>query len=263
MEMLERKNNINTKSVIAGIDSDPQEPSEELNLNEELKTILFVKYLSDNKIVLANFDSSIYFDILINDEYEPSEYEKFGIKPDDRYDGFSLVAYYKNNKYVMVPRIMVFGKRIDKEKWLYRNIDRIMKCAENIAAGIQDYTIIVDEISLKEVMTDYYGEETEVIPPFYFERLDGNLLTFSGIDKGREIARVYCTLDTNHNGFEVKMQKYELIIDGVSEVVEDEKTIVIGNAYQPIYLIMEKMPVITNNIRLAILKKDIKDFVIK
>lgn len=263
MEILERKNNINTKSFIKGKDSDPQELPEELNLNEELKTILFVKYLSNNKIILANFDSSIYFDILINDEYEPSEYEKFGIKPDDRYDGFSLVAYYKNNKYIMVPRIMVFGKRIDKEKWLYRNIDRIMKCAENIAAGIQDYTIIVDEISLKEVMTDYYGEETEVIPPFYFEHLDGNLLTFSGIDKGREIARVYCTMDTNHNGFEIKMQKYELIIDGVSEVVEDEKTIVIGNAYQPILTIMEKMPIITNNIRLTILKKDIKDFVIK
>ena len=36
--------------------------------------------------------------------------EKLGIEPDDRYDGFSLVAYYKDQKYVMVPRTMVFGK---------------------------------------------------------------------------------------------------------------------------------------------------------
>ena len=53
---------------------------------------------------------------------------------------------------------MVFGKRIDKEKWLYRNIDKIIKCAENIAAGIQDYGIIVDELSLNDLMTDYYGK---------------------------------------------------------------------------------------------------------
>jgi len=158
---------------------------------------------------------------------------------------------------------MLYCKRIDKEKWLYRNIDRITKCAENIAAGIQDYLIIVDELSLKDITTDYYEEETEVIPPFFFERLDNNILEFSGIAKGREVSRAYCTLDTNHNSFEIKLQKYELIIDGASEVVEEEKTIAIGNAYQPVVAIMEKMPTISNNIKLAILKKDIEDLVIK
>ena len=54
-----------------------------------------------------------------------------------------------------------------------------------------------------------------------------------------------------------------MIIDGVSEVVEEEKTIAIGNAYQPVVSIMEKMPIISNNIKLAILKKDIEDLVIK
>ena len=263
MDMLERKNKIDTKSIIKGKDSGSNVLSEELDINENLKKILYVKYLSVNKMTLANFDSSIYFDIVINDEYEPPEYEKFGIEPDERYDGFSLVAYHKEKKYTLVPRIMLYGKRIDKEKWLYRNIDRIIKCAENIAAGIEDYLIIVDELSLKDVTTDYYGGDTEVIPPFYFERLDNNVLVFSGIAKGREISRAYCTLDTNHNGFEIKMQKYELIIDGISEVVEEEKTIAIGNAYQPIVAIMEKMPTISNNIKLAILKKDIEDLVIK
>jgi len=70
-------------------------------------------------------------------------------------------------------------------------------------------------------------------------------------------------LETNHNGFEVKLIKYELIIDDVSEVVEEDKTIVIGNAYQPLLTIMQRMHTVTKNIRIAILKKDIEDLVIK
>ncbi|HQI15370.1 MAG TPA: hypothetical protein PLL37_00250 [Bacillota bacterium] len=263
MDMLERKSKIDTKSIVKGKESGLDDISKGLDIDEDMKKILFVKYLSNNKMTLANFDSSIYFDIVVNDEYEPPEYEKFGIQPDDRYDGFSLVAYHKDKKYILVPRIMLFGKRIDKEKWLYRNIDRIIKCAENIAAGIEDYLIIVDELSLKDLTTDYYGEDAEVIPPFFFERLDNDILIFSGIVKGKEVSRAYCTLETSHNGFEIKMQKYELIIDGISEVVEEEKTIAIGNAYQPIVALMEKMPTISNNIKLAILKKDIEDLVIK
>jgi len=92
MDMLERKNKIDTKSIIKGKDSGLEELSEELDINEEMKKKLFVKYLSANKMTLANIDSSIYFDIVLNDEYEPPEFEKFGIAPDDRYDGFSLVA---------------------------------------------------------------------------------------------------------------------------------------------------------------------------
>lgn len=262
IDMVERKNKINTKSTIIGTDPYPKELSEELNLSEEFKNILFINYLSSNKLTLANFDSSIYFDIVLNDEYEPPEYEKFGIEPDDRYDGFSLVAYYKDQKYVMVPRTMVFGKRIDKEKWLYRNIDKIIKCAENIAAGIQDYGIIVDELSLNDLMTDYYGKDTETIPPFYFECIEDNHLIFTGLEKGKEVAKAYCTFETNHSGSEIKMVKYELIIDGESEVVEEEKTIAMVNAYQPLLAIMEKMPIISNNIRLAISKKDIEELII-
>lgn len=263
IEMLERKNKINTKSIVKGIEPDPKELSGELNLSEEFKNILFIKYLSSSKLTLTNFDSSIYFDILINDEYEPPGYEKLGIEPDDRYDGFSLVAYYKDQKYVMVPRTMVFGKRIDKEKWLYRNIDRIMKCAENIAAGIQDYEIIVDELSLEDLMTDYHGDDTETIPPFYFECIEDNYMIFTGLKEGKEVAKAYCTFDANHSGFEIKMVKYELIIDGVSEVVEEEKTIAMVNAYQPLLTIMEKMLIISNNVRLAVSNNDIEEFVIK
>ncbi|HQO43303.1 MAG TPA: hypothetical protein PLY12_09875, partial [Bacillota bacterium] len=49
MDMLERKNKIDTKSIIKGKESAPKELSEELDLNEEMKKVLYVKYLSANK----------------------------------------------------------------------------------------------------------------------------------------------------------------------------------------------------------------------
>ncbi|MDD4503939.1 MAG: hypothetical protein PHS15_03815 [Clostridiaceae bacterium] len=264
MDMIERGNiKIDTKSLIRGKDNKGKNEDKELDISEEMKNILFVKYLSNDKITFANFDSSIYIDIIMNNEYEPPEYEKFGIIPDSRYDGFSLIAYYKNHKYAIVPRTMVFGKRIDKEKWLYRNIDRMLQCAENIAAGIQDYEIIVDELSLKGVLTDYIDDEQSRIPVFHFECIEENHLIFTGLEQGKELAKAYCVLETTPNGFEIKLVKYELIIDGVGEVVDEEKTIAIGTAYQPLITIMEKMPLISNNVRLAISKEDIEDLVIK
>lgn len=264
MDMIERKNlKIDTNSLIRGEDNKEKYEDKDLNISEEIKSILFVKYLSNDKITLANFDSSINIDIIMNDEYEPPEYEKFGIKPDNRYDGFSLIAYYKNSKFTIVPRTMVFGKRIDKEKWFYRNISRIIQCGENIAAGIQDYGIIVDELSLKDVLSDYIDDDQDKIPLFHFECIEENYLIFTGTEKGKELAKAYCLLETTPNGFEIKLVKYELIIDDVSEVVDEEKIIAIGTAYQPLIAIMEKMPLIAKNIRMAVSKKDIEDLVIK
>ncbi|MHB1391818.1 MAG: hypothetical protein ACYCYE_01855 [Clostridia bacterium] len=263
MDMIERNNRIDTKSVIPGRGDISKAELKEIEISEEVKNKLFIKYLSTDKVTIANFDSSIYIDILMEDEYEPPGYEKFGIKPDSRYDGFSLIAFHKDQKYVIVPRTMVFNKRIDKEKWLYRNIGTIMQCAENISTGIQNHGIIIDELSLKDVLYDYVEDEPGRIPEFHFECIEDNLLIFSGVEYGKELARAYCSLQTSHNGFEIKLVRYELIIDGVSEIVEDERTVVIGNAYQPLLTIMEKMQIITNNIRLVISKKDIEDFVIK
>lgn len=263
IDMVERLGMGDTKSVIPGRADMAKGDAKELEMSEELKKKLFVKYISGDKITFANFDSSIYIDILLNDEYEPPEYEKFGAKPDSRYDGFSVVAFHKDQKHVIVPRTMVFNQRIDKEKWLYRNIDRIMQCAENIASGTPDYGIIVDELSLKDLVVDYVEVEKGRIPEFHFECIEDNLLIFSGLENGKELARAYCTLEASHNGFEIKLQKYELIVDGESKVVEEEKTVAIGNAYQPLLAIMEKMQIITKNIRLAVSRKDIDDLVLK
>jgi hypothetical protein len=263
LDMVERNNKVDTNSLIQGKGGKSKDEIKEIEIAEEFKNKLFIKYLSADKITFANFDSSIYIDILMNDEYEPQDFEKFGANPDSRYDGFSILAYHKDQKYVIVPRTMVFNKRIDKEKWWYRNIDRIMQCAESISSNTQSYGIIIDELSLKDVLYDYIEVEAGKIPEFHFECIEDNLLIFSGIEYGKELARAYCTLETSRNGFEIKLIRYELIIDGVSEIIEDEKTVVIGNAYQPLLTIMEKMQIITNNIRMAISKKDIEDLVIK
>ena len=263
LDMIERNSKIDTNSLITGKDEKSKGELKELDISKEIKNRIFIKYLSANKITFANFDSSIYIDILLNDEYEPAEYEKFGITPDVRYDGFSIVAFHKEQRYLIVPRTMIFGKRIDKEKWFYRNIDKLTQCAESIAAGTYEYGIVVDDYSLKDVLSDYVEEDPGKIPAFHFECIEENLLIFSGLENGKELAKAYCSLETTHNGFEIKMVKYELIIDGVSEIVDAEKTIAIGNAYQPLITIMQKMQIIANNVRMAISNKDITDLVIK
>ncbi len=263
MDMLERNNKIDTNSIISGRGSKGKGELKEIEISEEIKNKLFVKYLSADKVTIANFDSSIYIDFVMEDEYEPQGFDRLGVKPDSRYDGFSITAYHKDQKHIIVPRTMVLNKRIDKEKWLYRNIDRIMQCAESISSGTQNSGIIIDELSLKDVLYDYVEVDPGRIPEFHFECIDDNLLVFSGVEYGKELAKAYCSLETSHNGFEIKLVRYELIIDGVGEIVEDERTVVIGNAYQPLVTIMEKMQIITNNIRLLISKKDIVDLVIK
>lgn len=263
-DLIEQRNKIDTKSTIGKNNSAEQEEAKEIDVLGELMNKIFIKYISSDKITIGNFDSSINVDFILNEEFEPQEYEKFGVKPDKRYDGFSIVGYYKDQKYSIVPRTMIFGKRIDKEKWLYQNIKRLMDCAENIAKGIPEHGIVIDELSLKDVLSDYIDEETGKIPELHFEYVNDSLLIFSGTDrKGKETVKAYCTLETRHNGFEIKLIKYELITDGKSEIVDEDKSIAIGNTYQPLITIMENMKRITKNIRTAILNKDINDLVIK
>lgn len=273
-DMVERpRAKIDTKSTIKNInqtnaDNNTEKPDEEnkneIELLKEVMSKLFIKYMSNNKITIGNFDSSINIDFVVNEEFEPQEYLKLGIKPDKRRDGFSVLAYYKDQKYSIVPRTMVFNKRIDKEKWLYQNIKKLMSCAENIANGVQEYGIVVDELSLKDVITDYVEDDSGKVPELHFEHINDNLLVFSGSDsKGKERVKAYCSVDMRHSGFEIKLVKYELTVNDKSEIVDEDKTVAIGNSYQPYITIMENMKKISNNIKLAISRKDIEDIVLK
>lgn len=264
MDIIEKNNRIDTKSLIKRSGKEVEFEDKEQDLSENMKDIIYVKYLNNDKVTFGNYDSSIYVDVLMNEEFEPQEYELLSVKPDPRYDGFSLIAYYKDIKYVIVPRTMVFEKRIDKEKWLYRNIDKIMQCVKNIVSGIQDYEIIIDELSLKDLLSDYYEDSKDKIPELHFDYFEDSVLVFSGSDRGKEIVKAYCLMETSHSGFELKLIKHEIIIDDINEVIEEEeKTIAIGNTYQPLITIMENMPIISNNIKMVISNKDIEELVIK
>lgn len=263
LDMIERNDGIDTNSLVAGRGDKSKEEIKELDLSEDMKKKLYIKYLNSNKATFANYDSSIYIDVILNDEYEPPEYEKLGIMPDARYDGFSVVAFHKDQKHIIVPRKMVFVKKIDKEKWFYRNIDKLMKCAESIAAGTFEYGIVVDDYSLSDMLSDYIEDESGKIPALHFVSIEDNFLIFSDSVNGKERAKAYCSMETTHNGFEIKLVKYELVVDDTREIIDEEKTIAIGSAYQPLVTIMEKMPIITNNIRMAISKKDVENLVIK
>ncbi|HQE65810.1 MAG TPA: hypothetical protein PLE05_03145, partial [Bacillota bacterium] len=49
MDMLERKSKIDTKSIVKGKESGLDDISKGLDIDEDMKKILFVKYLSNNK----------------------------------------------------------------------------------------------------------------------------------------------------------------------------------------------------------------------
>ncbi len=263
MDIIERNVKIDTKSLVNRDNENKGLEGKELDISEDIKNTLFIRYIDSNKVTFSNFDSSIYIDVLLNDEYEPQEYEKLCVEPNDRYDGFSLTAFYKNNKYTIVPRTMLIDKRIDKEKWLYRNIDKIMQSARNIAAEIKDYEIIIDEISLKGLLSDYVNNKENQVPEFYFKCIEENYLVFNGLIKEKETAVAYCLLETSPSGFEIRLIKYEILIDGVIKTSDEEKTVVIGNTYQPLITIMENMPIISNNIRLLISNQDIEELIVK
>lgn len=262
-DMIEGNQKIDLNSVVIGKRSKDKLEAKDTEISEELKKKLYIRYLDSYKVTFANYDSSVSVDIIVNDEYEPQNYEKFGIRPDKRYDGFSVVAYYKDERYVIVNRTMVFNKCIDKEKWLYRNIERLRQCAQNISEGIKEYEIIVDDLSLADFLSDYTEDEQNHVPFLHFERIEDNMLIFSGMENSKKLVKAYCSLVTNQNGFEIQLVRYELILDEKSEVVEAEKTVAIGNSYQPLITILEKMPLVVNNIRAVISNKDIDEIVIK
>jgi len=234
------------------------------DISEEIAKRLYIKQISNDKVTFTNYDSSVLVDVVINDEFEPQDYERLEVIPDKRYDGFSVVAYYKDKKYVIVNRTMVFNKRIEKEKWLYRNVERLALSVQSIINGSKEYSIHISDADIADYLSDLADVESESVPFFRFECInEEDCLVFSSFDKGKILYKAYCSITSNHTGFEIKLLRYDIITNGGAETIEEEKTIAIGSSYQPLITIMEKMPVIVNNLRLAISNKDIENIVIK
>ena len=263
-DMIEENHKIDLNTMIKGKKSKADIEPEVSAVNEEIAKRIYIKHISANKATFANYDSSVLIDVILNDEFEPQDYEKQKVDPNKQHDGFSVIAYYKNEKYVIVKRTMVFNKRINKEQWFFRNREKIGKSVQSIIEGTKVYEIIVDEMSLADCLTDYVDPESlETLYSIHFDCIENKMLVFNGMENGEIIMKAYCSLATNHNGFEIKLITYEIKENEEIIVKEDERIIAIGSSYQPLYTILEKMPIISNNIKLAIADKDIDSMVIK
>ena len=180
------------------------------------------------------------------------------------YDGFSVWMTYANNKYNVVPRVMIHKKLINKSKWLIDNIEELLKCATGIINGDYEKVLYVDEYMLVGYLIDMpdINQSDSVLK---FKQLINDKLIFVGVDENNENKRIttaYCKYKPGNNRFEVILDSVEFNDkDGVQHI-EIDKTVAIGNGYQPLVTLLEKMPELIRNIDLLINNKDIISIVI-
>lgn len=229
-----------------------------LAIDINLEKRLFIADINNLKVTFTNYDSSIIIDAILNDEYEPLNYEELGIEPNPLYDGFSLHMYYNNKKYLVIPRIVIYGKKINKSKWFYDNIKTLFKLANRIAEEKTDYTYEIHE----DMLIDYLEEIPKKLlsdkPSIFFHSLQENSLLFKNIDYDKDPTTINCSFVTSYNSFEIVLNT----VKKENEIKEIHKTVAIGNSYDPIVYILEKMPQIIKNIELMLNNKDIKNIVL-
>lgn len=264
IDLIEGKRSFNNlSSFIMGKGEKREMELPDLVENEDFKKRLLIKELSVNRAEFSNYDASIIVNVLLIDEFEPEDYEKRKIAPDPRFDGFSVVLLYKDRKYTVVPKVMVYNKHIDKERWFFRHVEKLLQLANGIVADEQVSAIVPDEGSLKEYLTDNMNNMGDGGNSFYLYRIEDNKIVFVGLVKGSETTKAYCELITNHNGFELNLVRYEIIKEDKKEIVETQQTVVIGSSYQPIITLLEKMPFVSRNISLLVQNKELTDIVIR
>lgn len=259
-----RYKKIDLNSVVLSNKSEKENDknNKELVDEKELKTRLFIKEIGFTKALFTNFDSSIMVEVALNEVKEPYEEMLPTLKETDVVDGFTVFMFYNNNKYVVVPDVVLVNKRIDKEKWFWRNINKLLEIAGSITKGEKAYALNLEEKDLAEYSSDISLQEREKKLELVFHALDGESLVFKSINSDIGIM-AFCELDTGYNSFELILKKIEKTVGGKKETVELQKTIAIGNSFQPLVTVLEKMLFITNNIKVVIDNKDLSDIVIK
>lgn len=260
VNLRENRYNMDLNSTIRSKSRKDRPSDEELVKEEESKRKLFIKELNRDTASFSNYNSSLYFDVMLNYEYMPENAPEMGIEQDASYDGFSVVMKYKNNKYNVVPRIMVHKKRINKEKWFVDNINELLTCAEAIAQGDANATIFVDNFKLIDYMEDML-DISERQSYLKFHVLKDELITFTGLNNN-SIITAYCELKTAYNRFELVLKSYDIIEGEGRKKVESDKVVAIGTSFQPIVTVLEKMPQLIKNIELVIDNKDLESIVI-
>ena len=252
--------NKDLKSFITkeGLDS---KKDSNLIVDDNLAKKIFISDISDYKITFTNYDSSIIIDTVLINEYEPSNYEKLGIDPNPYYDGFSVCMYYSNKKYSIIPRIVLYGKKINKSKWFFDNIKLFFQFTSRLVEDKQDFKYELNENMLSDYIEDIPKNIHSYKPSILFHSLVKKSLIFKSIDYDKNPATINCSIKNNSNSFEIILDTIEKGEETNKEIIEFYKTVAVGTSYEPILTIFEKLPQIIKNIELVINNKDIKSIV--
>ncbi|MFZ5354209.1 MAG: hypothetical protein ACOZCL_16020 [Bacillota bacterium] len=261
-DLVANKQNIDLNSLVKGkgrkVDED-----KELVSDSEYRRNLFIKELKSDRALITNYNNSVHMDVIIRNEYEPENFEELKVDPNINYDGFSVTLLNNNKQYAVVPRFMIYGRVIDKEKWFYKNAENFLKCANNILNGVENYTIDVNAENIIEYSRDLQSVLANTRLEFEYYSLDDKYLIFKTKRYSPKNVTVYCEFDTAYNNFQVMIKHYDTLTDGKTETVELEKIIAIGHSYQPLITLLQQMPVIVKNINTIMNNGDLSDIVIK
>lgn len=244
--------NKNSKGIIKELD----------NLEDEnCKRRLFVIDIKDDTLAFSSYDSSLYVDVILRNEYIPENANEVNEERNFEYDGFSVWMTFANKKFNVVPRIVVHKKLINKSKWLIDNIEELLKCATDIVNENYENILHVDEYKLVGYLIDMPDPNNE-ISILKFKQLVNDKLVFVGVDANNRTTTAYCKYKSGNNRFEVILDSVEFKSNEGLQHIEVDKTVAIGNGYQPLITLLEKMPELIRNIDLVINNKDIISIVI-
>lgn len=229
--------------------------------DENCKTKLFVIDIKDDTLAFSSYDAALYVDVILRNEFVPENLNDVNVERDFEYDGFSVWMTYANIKYNVVPRIMIHKKLINKSKWLIDNIQELLKCATAIVNGDNEKILYVDNYKLVGYLIDM-PDANEGISILEYKQLVNDKLVFAGVDANNRTTTAYCKYKPGNNRFEVILESVEFKDSESIQHIEIDKTVAIGNGYQPLITLLEKMPELIRNIDLVINNKDIISIVI-
>lgn len=255
IDLKESRNNIDLNSTIRSKRKNSKKADEELIVDEDCTNKLFIQSIDDSTAAFSNYNSSIHIDVIIKKEYMPENANEQDVDHDPEYDGFSVWMAYGNNKYNVVPRVMMHKKIINTAKWFIDNIDALLNCATGIVNGDVNQTIYVDNFKLIGYLIDMPDHNEQSI--LKFKQLEKDTLIFVGTDENNRITTAYCEYKPGYNRFEVILKNVEFKNADSIQNIEYDKTVGIGNGYQPLITLLEKMPELIKNIDLVINNQDI------
>lgn len=263
IDLRESKSKIDLNSTIRGKkkNNNDGEKQDLITDEDENKKKLFIRDIKGDTASFSNYNSAIYINVIIKNEYIPENADELNIPADPNYSGFSVWMIYKDVKYNIVPRVTVYKKLIDKQQWMLDHLDDLLTVGTAIVNGDTAQVLPADEFMLMEYLSDMPSEKNKE-SFLQFKHLNNDILVFAGISPENKSIQAYCSFKTGYNRFEVILKYVEYKANDMVQRVELEKTVAMGNSFQPLVTMLEKMPQLIKNIELVISNKDINSIVI-